>query len=57
MNESEVVRIAVRASLACIGAVVACMLALFLLAAAVSPRVNLPGIRVPHHVTSSNSGD
>jgi hypothetical protein len=58
VDEKEVIRIAVRASLACIGTVLACMLALFLLAAAVSPRINVPGIHLPHHgVVTSRSGD
>jgi hypothetical protein len=58
VDEKEVIRIAVRASMAAIGAVLACILALFLLAAAVSPRVNIPGIHISHHsVVSSNSGD
>jgi hypothetical protein len=57
VNEKEVIRIAVRASMAAMGAVLACILALFLLAAAVSPRINLPGIRVPHHSAVSHSGD
>jgi len=35
----------------------ACALAVFLLAAAVSPSVNLPGIHAPHPATSSRSGD
>jgi hypothetical protein len=58
VDEKEVIRIAVRASMAAIGAVLACILALFLLAAAVSPRINIPGIHISHHsVVSSNSGD
>ena len=58
MNEKEVIRIAVRASMAAIGAVLACILALFLLAAAVSPRINIPGVRVSHHgIVSPPSGD
>jgi hypothetical protein len=46
VDEQEVIRIAVRASMAAIGAVLACIMALFLLAAAVSPRINIPGIHV-----------
>ena len=57
MDEKEVIRIAVRASMAVIGAMLACILALVLLAAAVSPRINVPGFHAPHSVTSSRSGD
>ena len=44
VNEQEIVRIAVRASMAAMGAMLACILALFLMAALVSPDVNIPGI-------------
>jgi hypothetical protein len=54
MNEREIIRIAVRASLSAIGAMVACILALCLMAAVVSPDVNIPGIRAPR---SARSGD
>jgi hypothetical protein len=58
VDEKEVIRIAVRASMAAIGAVLACIMALFLLAAAVSPRINIPGIHVSHHsVVTPRSGD
>jgi len=58
VDEKEVIRIAVRASMAAIAAVLACIMALFLLAAAVSPRINIPGIHVSHHsVVGPSSGD
>lgn len=58
MDEKDVIRIAVRASMACIGTVLACILALFLLAAAVSPRINIPGVRLSHPgVVHSPAGD
>lgn len=58
MDQSEVVRIAVRATLAVVAATLACILALFLLAAAVSPRINVPGIHFSHHaVVSPRSAD
>jgi hypothetical protein len=58
VNEKEVIQIAVRASMAAIGAVLACILALFLLAAAVSPRINIPGVHLSHSsVVDSRSGD
>ena len=57
MDEKEVIRIAVRASLACVGTVVACILTLFLLAAVVSPRINIPGVHLSHHSVVSHSGD
>jgi len=58
VDEKEVMRIAVRASLAVVGTVLACMLALFLFAAAVSPRINIPGIRLSHRsVVHSPAGD
>ena len=56
VNEQEITRIAVRASMACIGVTLACIMALFLMAAAVSPRINIPGIHVSHHITQP-SGD
>ncbi len=56
MNEQEIVRIAVRASMAAMGAMLACILAMFLMAAAVSPDVNIPGIKGPRGV-STQSGD
>jgi hypothetical protein len=44
--------------MAAMGAVLAGILALYLLAAAVSPQINIPGVRVPHHVISNGeSGD
>ena len=54
MNEREIIRIAVRASLAAIGAMVACIVALSLMAAVVSPDINIPGIHAPR---SPRSGD
>jgi hypothetical protein len=58
VDEKEVIRIAVRASMAAIAAVLACIMALFLLAAAVSPRINIPGIHLSHHgAVSPRSGD
>ena len=56
MNEHEIVRIAVRASMAAMGAMLAAILALFLMAAVVSPDVNIPGIGAPHG-RSVNAGD
>jgi hypothetical protein len=44
--------------MAAIGAVLACIMALFLLAAAVSPRINIPGVHLSHSsVVDSRSGD
>jgi hypothetical protein len=58
MDDNEVIRIAVRASLACVGTVLACLLALFVLVAAVSPSVNIPGIHLSHHsVVRPPAGD
>ena len=58
MNEKEVIRIAVRASMAAMGAMLAAILTLFLLAAAVSPRINVPGIHVSRSsVVSPHGGD
>jgi hypothetical protein len=48
VDEKEVIRIAVRASMAAIAAVLACIMALFLVAAAASPRINIPGIHLSH---------
>jgi hypothetical protein len=58
VDEKEVIRIAVRASMAAIGAVLACILTLFLLAAAVSPRINIPGVHVSRSsVVNRPAGD
>ena len=58
MDEKEVIRIAVRASMAAMGAMLACILTLFLLAAAVSPRINIPGIGVnPKSAVNSRARD
>jgi hypothetical protein len=58
VDDKEVIRIAVRASMAAIGAVLACILTLFLFAAAVSPRINVPGIHVSRHgVVNPPAGD
>ena len=57
MDEKEVIRIAVRASMAAIAAVLACTMALFLLAAAVSPRINIPGVHVSRQSVNSPAGD
>ncbi len=54
LNEREIIRIAVRASLSAIGAMVACIVALSLMAAVVSPDINIPGIHAPR---SARSGD
>ncbi|HVW35007.1 MAG TPA: hypothetical protein VHL53_20915 [Acidimicrobiia bacterium] len=56
MNEQEITRIAVRASVAVIGVTLAFIMALFVMAAAVSPRINIPGVHVSHHLTP-RSGD
>ena len=56
MNEKEITRIAVRASMAVIGVTLACIMAMFVMAAAVSPRINIPGIHLSHHLTQ-RSGD
>jgi hypothetical protein len=56
MNEREIIRIAVRASLSAIGAMVACIVALFLMAAAVSPEINIPGVHLSS-ITGRPSGD
>jgi hypothetical protein len=58
VDEKEVIRIAVRASMAAMGAMLAAILTLFLLAAAVSPRINIPGIHVSRHsVVNPHAGD
>jgi len=58
VNEKEVIRIAVRASMAAMGAMLAAILMLFLLAAAVSPRINVPGLHVSRSsVVSPQGGD
>ena len=58
VDEKEVIRIAVRASMAAMGAMLACLLTIFLLAAAVSPRINIPGIHVSRHgVVHPPAGD
>jgi hypothetical protein len=58
LNEHEIIRIAVRASMAAMGAMLATILALFLMAAVVSPSVNIPGIGVPHGSSvNARSGD
>jgi hypothetical protein len=58
VDEKDVIRIAVRASVACIATMLACILALFLFAAALSPRINIPGIHLSHHgVVHSPAGD
>jgi hypothetical protein len=58
VNENDVIRIAVRASMAVVGATLACLLALFLLVAAVSPQINIPGIHFSHHaIVHSPAGD
>lgn len=54
MQEQEIVRIAVRATMAAMGAMVAAIVVLFLLAAVVSPTINVPGVHVPK--TSSIGG-
>ena len=51
LNNDEIIRIAVKASLATVGATLALVMALYLFAAAVSPSVNLPGVRVHNSVT------
>ena len=56
MNEHEIVRIAVRASMAAVGVALACIMTLFLLAAAMSSDINIPGVRVGD-VTQTRSGD
>ena len=56
MNEHEIVRLAVRASMAAVGAVLACITVLFLLAAAMSSDINIPGVQVSD-VTQTRSGD
>jgi hypothetical protein len=43
LDHEEVIRIAVRASLATVGATLALVMALYLFAAAVSPSINIPG--------------
>ena len=48
MDEKEVIRIAVRASMAAVATVLACIMALFLIAAVASPRINIPGIHLSH---------
>ena len=59
MHDQEIVRIAVRATLAAIGTTVAAIVALFILAAVVSPDINIPGIHVPHgsSISGRPSGD
>jgi hypothetical protein len=56
LNEKEIVRIAVRASMAAMGAMLACILAVFLMAAAMSPDINVPGIHLSR-VSGPPSGD
>jgi hypothetical protein len=57
MNESEIVRIAVRASMATLFAALACFMTLFLVAAAMSSDINLPGVRVNDVVGPGGGGD
>ena len=57
MNETEIVRIAVRASMATLFAAVACFLTLFFVAAAVSSDINIPGVQVSDVVGSRRGGD
>jgi hypothetical protein len=56
MNEQEIVRIAVRASMTAVGWALLCMTALFLLAAAMSSNVDIPGVQMSD-VTQTRSGD
>ena len=46
LDRQEVIRIAVRSSLATVGAMLALIMALYLFAAAASPSINVPGIRL-----------
>ena len=55
-NEKEIVRIAVQASMAAMGAMLACILAVFLMAAAMSPDINVPGINLSR-ISGPPSGD
>lgn len=58
LNNDEILRIAVKASLATVGATLALVMALYLFAAAVSPSVNIPGVRVHgSSVSRPTSGD
>ena len=56
MNEHDIVRLAVRASMTAVGWALACIMALFLLAAAMSSEINIPGVQVSD-VTQTRSGD
>ncbi|HYH50224.1 MAG TPA: hypothetical protein VEG38_11825 [Acidimicrobiia bacterium] len=56
MNEHEIVRIAVRASMTVVGWMLLGIMALFLLAAAMSSDINIPGVQMSD-VTQSRSGD
>ena len=56
MNEQEIVRLAVRVSMAAVGWVLVGIMALFLLAAAMSSDINIPGVQVSD-VTQTRSGD
>ena len=58
MNNEDVIRIAVRASLATVGATLAVLMALYLFAAAASPSINIPGVRLHgSSLTGRPSGD
>jgi hypothetical protein len=56
MNEREVVRLAVTACMAAVGAVMALILSLFLVAAAVSPEIDIPGVHLSS-ITGRPAGD